>query len=73
MDGDFFIYAVNDKLDEMIRQAHGGVGLRPYCKIKIRSYSSSSARIDEQRRIVTRIKEMHGAGGGDWGITDGSS
>lgn len=57
MDGDFFIYAVNSRLDEMIRQAHGGVGLRHITKTKLEAIHLPVPKIDEQRRIVARIKE----------------
>jgi len=57
IDGDFFIYAVNSKLDEMIRQAHGGVGLRHITKKKLEAIHLPIPPLDEQRRIVARIKE----------------
>ena len=57
MDGDFFIYAVNSRLDEMIRQAHGGVGLRHITKTKLEAIHLPVPKIDEQRRLVARIKE----------------
>jgi type I restriction enzyme S subunit len=57
VDGDFFIYAVNGKLDEMIRQAHGGVGLRHITKNKLKAINLPLPGLFEQCRIVTRIKE----------------
>jgi len=57
IDGDFFIYAVNSKLDEMIRQAHGGVGLRHITKKKLEAIYLPIPPLDEQRRIVARIKK----------------
>lgn len=57
IDGDFFIYAVNSKLDEMIGQAHGGVGLRHITKSKLQGIQLPLPELDEQRRIVARIKE----------------
>ncbi len=57
MDGDYFIYAVNSRLDEMIRQAHGGVGLRHITKKKLEAIHLPVPEIEEQRRIVARIKE----------------
>lgn len=57
MDGDFFIYAVNSRLDEMIRQAHGGVGLRHITKTKLEAIHLPVPQVDEQRRIVASIKE----------------
>ncbi len=57
IDGDFFIFAVNNILDEMIRQAHGGVGLRHITKGKLEAILLPVPHIAEQRRIVARIKE----------------
>lgn len=57
MDGDFFINAVNSQLDEMIRQAHGGVGLRHITKGKLTAMQLPVPALEEQRRIVARIKE----------------
>jgi len=57
IDGDFFIYAVNSRLDEMIRQAHGGVGLRHITKSKLVAIHLFAPELKEQRRIVVRIKE----------------
>ena len=57
MDGDFFIHAVNSRLEEMIGQAHGGVGLRHITKSKLEAIHLPVPKIDEQRRIVARIKE----------------
>lgn len=57
MCGDFFIFAVNSRLDEMIRQAHGGVGLRHITKTKLEAIHLPVPKLEEQRRIVARIKE----------------
>lgn len=57
IDGDFFIYAVNSRLDEMIRQAHGGVGLRHITKNKLEAIHLPIPKLEEQRRIVSRINE----------------
>jgi len=57
IDGDFFIYAVNSKLDEMIRQAHGGVGLRHITKGKLEAIRLPVPSTDEQRRIVNQINK----------------
>lgn len=57
IDSDFFICAVNSKLDEMIRQAHGGVGLRHITKTKLQAIRLPVPSLAEQRRIVARIKE----------------
>jgi len=60
IDGDFFINAVNSKLDEMIRHAHGGVGLRHITKKKLEAILLPVPSLLEQRRIVARIKECMG-------------
>lgn len=57
IDGEFFIHAVNSRLDEMIGQAHGGVGLRHITKSKLEAIHVPLPPLDEQRRIVGRIKE----------------
>ena len=57
MDGDFFILAVNSRLDEMIRQAHGGVGLRHITKSRLQAIELPVPPLPEQRRIVGRVEE----------------
>lgn len=57
IDGDFFIYAVNSKLDEMIGKAHGGVGLRHITKGKLEAIHLPVPSLNEQRRVVNRINE----------------
>lgn len=57
IDGDFFIYAVNSKLDEMIAQAHGGVGLRHITKAKLEAIELPVPSLSNQRHIVGRIRE----------------
>lgn len=57
IDGDFFINAVNSRLHEMIAQAHGGVGLRHITKGKLEAIRLPVPPLEEQRRIVARIKE----------------
>ncbi|MBI5847193.1 MAG: restriction endonuclease subunit S [Nitrospirae bacterium] len=57
IDGDFFIYAVNSKLEEMIRQSHGGVGLQHITKSKLEAIRLPVPQLVVQRRIVARIKE----------------
>lgn len=57
IDGDFFIHAVNSRLEEMIDQSHGGVGLRHITKAKLVGISLPCPPLPEQRRIVARIKE----------------
>jgi len=59
VDKDYFVYAVNSQLDEMIAQAHGGVGLRHITKGKLEALQLPvHSDHQEQRRIVARIKEM---------------
>lgn len=60
IDGDFFIFAVNSKLDEMISKAHGGVGLRHITKGKLEAIRLPLPSLNEQRRIVGRIKDCLG-------------
>jgi type I restriction enzyme S subunit len=57
LDGDFFIHAVNSKLSAMIDQAHGGVGLRHITKSKLEALPIPVPPVQEQRRVVERIKE----------------
>jgi len=53
----FFLHAVNAHLSEMIELAHGGVGLRHITKGKLESIEIPVPPLDEQRRIVGRIRE----------------
>jgi len=53
---EFFMFAVNSKLDEMIALAHGGVGLRHITKEKLEAIELPLPPLGEQRRIVARIK-----------------
>jgi type I restriction enzyme S subunit len=57
IDREFFVHAVNSKLDEMIALAHGGVGLRHITKGKLEGILLPIPPIHEQRRLVTRIRE----------------
>jgi type I restriction enzyme S subunit len=56
-DKEYFTFAVNNVLDEMIAQAHGGVGLRHITKGKLEGIQLPIAPRDEQPGIVNRIKE----------------
>ena len=58
IDKEFFVHAVNSRLGRMIELAHGGVGLRHITKAKLESIELPVPPIEEQRRIVGRIKEM---------------
>lgn len=57
IDRDYFVHAVNSRLEEMIALAHGGVGLRHITKGKLEGIRLPLPRRDEQRRIVVRIQE----------------
>lgn len=57
IDSDFFIAAVNSRLEEMISKAHGGVGLRHITKSKLEAIYLPVPPLPEQRRIFARIKE----------------
>lgn len=52
---DYFVYAVNSRLEEMIDLAHGAAGLRHITKAKLETIELPVPRHDEQRRIVARI------------------
>lgn len=56
IDGDFFVYAVNSRLNEMIYQAHGGVGIRHITKGKLEAINLPVPPIGEQRGIVAQIR-----------------
>ena len=53
---EFFIYAVNSRLDEMISLAHGGVGLRHITKKKLDRIDLPVPPLEEQRRIIEQIQ-----------------
>jgi type I restriction enzyme S subunit len=57
VDREFFIHAVNSKLEEMIALAHGGVGLRHITKGKLEGIHLPVPPLKEQRRIVGRLGE----------------
>jgi type I restriction enzyme S subunit len=54
---EFFIHAVNSRLEEMIGLAHGGVGLRHITKGKLEGIKVPVAPIQNQRCLVARIQE----------------
>lgn len=57
LDREFFVHAVNSRLEEMIAQAHGGVGLRHITKGKLEAIRIPVPAKSEQRRVVARIGE----------------
>lgn len=65
VDKKFFVYGVNWRLEELIRRAHGGVGLRHITKGELEAvtlrfpYPNDPARsLTVQRRIVARIEAL---------------
>lgn len=54
---DYFVFAVNSKLGEMIRLAHGAAGLRHITKAKLDQIKLPVPPIEIQHRIVARISE----------------
>lgn len=54
---DYFVHAVNSRLEEMIALAHGGVGLRHITKSKLESIRLPLPPKAEQRRVVAHLRE----------------
>jgi type I restriction enzyme, S subunit len=54
---EFFMYAVNNALDEMIEKAHGAVGLRHITKSRLEQIELPIAPLCEQGRIVDKVRE----------------
>lgn len=54
---EYFVHATNSRLDEMIGLAHGAAGLRHITKAKLEKILLPVPSIEEQRRIVARVKE----------------
>ncbi len=54
---EFFVYSMNSKLGEMIGLAHGAAGLRHITKAKLEQIELPVPLVEEQRRIIVRIKE----------------
>lgn len=53
---EYFVHAVNSRLQEMIDLAHGAAGLRHITKAKLETIELPVPPHDEQRRIVCRVK-----------------
>jgi type I restriction enzyme, S subunit len=60
VDKNFLRLAINQKLDELIDKAHGGVGLRHVTKGKFEETEIFLPPIEEQRRIVRTISGLLG-------------
>jgi type I restriction enzyme S subunit len=65
VDKKLFVYGVNWRLEELIRRAHGGVGLRHITKSELEAvtlrlpYPDDPAHsLDIQHRIVARIEAL---------------
>lgn len=58
IDKRFFRFAINQKLDDLIGIAHGGVGLRHVTKGKFESTEISLPPLAEQRRIADRLDAL---------------
>ncbi|MFG1379239.1 restriction endonuclease subunit S [Xanthobacter autotrophicus] len=54
----YFRYAINQKLDQLINQAHGGVGLAHVTKGKFEKTQIPLPPLPEQRRIVAKIESL---------------
>lgn len=57
LDKRFFQIAINQKLDELIDKAHGGVGLRHVTKGKFEATEIDFPSLDKQRRIVATLEK----------------
>jgi len=58
LDKVFFRHAINQKLDELINIAQGGVGLRHVTKGKFENTQINFPPIDEQKQIVARLDQL---------------
>jgi type I restriction enzyme S subunit len=60
IDKNFFRLAINQKLDELIEKAHGGVGLRHVTKGKFEETEIDLPPISDQRRIIAKLDDLLG-------------
>lgn len=58
IDKRFFRYAINQKLDELIDIAHGGVGLRHVTKGKFENTEIALPPLPEQKRIADKLDAL---------------
>ncbi len=58
LERDFFRYAINQTLDELIQKAHGGVGLRHITKGKFEETEIALPPFEEQKRIVHKLSRL---------------
>jgi type I restriction enzyme S subunit len=58
IDKRFLRLAINQKLDELIDKAHGGVGLRHVTKGRVEETEIDVPPLDEQRRIVAAVDNL---------------
>lgn len=56
MERDFFVHAVNSRLDEMMRRAHGAVGLRHITKAQLNKIKLPMPPLNEQREFARIIE-----------------
>lgn len=63
LDIDFLRYAINQKLEELITKAHGGVGLRHVTKGKFEQTLISLPPLNEQKRIADKLDTVLAAVG----------
>lgn len=60
IDKRFFRFAINQKLNELIDIAHGGVGLRHVTKGKFEGTEVAIAPLNEQKRIADKLDRLLG-------------
>jgi type I restriction enzyme S subunit len=58
IDKHFFRFAINQKLDELIDKAHGGVGLRHVTKGKFEATEIDLPPLAEQRLVVAKLDSL---------------